>query len=108
MLIQPVIMVLLFGGVVSNTPRHVAWAVLDRDGTEPARRLAEEIATTGYFSPPREVHSYAEAERLIGRGEVPATLVVPETFRRDAARGAARVQLLRRQRVVSAARAARS
>jgi ABC-2 type transport system permease protein len=94
MLIQPVIMVLLFGGVVSNTPRHVAWAVLDRDGTEPARRLAEEIATTGYFSPPREVHSYAEAERLIGRGEVLATLVVPETFRREAARGAARVQLL--------------
>ena len=31
MLVQPVIMVLLYGGVIQNTPRHVPWGVIDRD-----------------------------------------------------------------------------
>jgi ABC-2 type transport system permease protein len=94
MLIQPVIMVLLFGGVVSNTPRHVPWAVLDRAQTEASRRLVAEIATTGYFLPPRAVGSYDEAHARLARGHALAVLVVPETFGHDAATRQARVQLL--------------
>jgi ABC-2 type transport system permease protein len=94
MLIQPVIMVLLFGGVVSNTPRHVPWAVLDRAQTDASRRLAAEIATTGYFLPPERVWSYAEAHTRLAHGRAVAVLVVPETFGRDAAGRRARVQLL--------------
>jgi ABC-2 type transport system permease protein len=95
MLIQPVVMVLLYGGVVSNTPAHTPWAVLDRAQTETSRRLVEAIQTTGYFVPPRPVSSYREAEALLARGRVTATLVVPEDFERDLERGRnARVQLL--------------
>jgi ABC-2 type transport system permease protein len=94
MLVQPLIMVLLFGGVVSNTPRHVPWSVLDRDRTEASRRLVEAVATTDYFLPPTSVQSYAEAEAKLRRGAALAVLVIPETFRRDAADGHARVQLL--------------
>jgi ABC-2 type transport system permease protein len=94
MLVQPVIMVLLFGGVVSNTPANTPWAVLDRSATEASRRLAEAIQTTGYFVPPRVVYSYAEAEELLERGRVVAALVVPYDFGRASARGAAQVQLL--------------
>jgi ABC-2 type transport system permease protein len=92
--VQPVIMVLLFGGVTSNTPAHTPWAVLDRSGTATSRRLVENIETTGYFVPPRTVFSYREAETLVARGAALAVLVVPDSFERDAARGGARVQLL--------------
>jgi ABC-2 type transport system permease protein len=94
MLVQPVIMVLLFGGVVSNTPAHVPWGVLDRDQSEASRRLVQEIATTEYFLPPVAVASYAEAEKRLERRGVAAVLVVPSEFRREAALGRARVQLL--------------
>src|SRR5262249_33266697 len=94
MLIQPVIMVLLFGGVTSNTPAHTPWAVLDRRATETARRLVEAVQTTGYFVPPVSVFSYAEAEALLARGGAVGALVVPDDFERDVARGRGRVQLL--------------
>jgi ABC-2 type transport system permease protein len=94
MVLQPIIMTLLFGGVVSNTPAHTPWAVLDRSDTETTRRLVSSIQTTGYFVPPRVVFSYAEGEALLERGRAVAVLVVPDTFERDAARGRATVQLL--------------
>jgi ABC-2 type transport system permease protein len=94
MLVQPLIMVLLFGGVVSNTPANVPWGVLDRDRSEMSRRLVEEIANTEYFLRPVPVSSYAEAERRLERRGLSAVLVVPSDFRRDAALGRARVQLL--------------
>ena len=94
MLVQPVIMVLLFGGVVSNTPANTRWAVLDRTGSETSRRLVEAIQTTGYFVPPRAVYSYREAETLLARGGAIAVVVVPDDFERDLGRGQARVQLL--------------
>jgi ABC-2 type transport system permease protein len=94
MLIQPVIMVLLFGGVVSNTPRHVPWAVLDRAQTDTSRRLLAEIAHSGYFLPATPVRSYAEGQRRLELGRAVAVLVVPETFGRDAVERRAQVQLL--------------
>jgi ABC-2 type transport system permease protein len=94
MLIQPVIMVLLFGGVVSNTPAHTPWIVLDRSGTETSRRLVEAVQTTGYFVPPTPAFSYAQAEALLARGRAIAALVVPDDFERDVAHGGGRVQLL--------------
>jgi ABC-2 type transport system permease protein len=94
MLVQPVIMVLLYGGVIQNTPRHVPWGVIDRDQTEASRRLVEEIATTDYFRPPVPLASYDDAERRLRYRSVSAVLVVPSDFRRDAAAGRARVQLL--------------
>jgi len=92
--IQPIVMILLFGGALTYTPRHVPWAVLDRDGTALSRRLVEDIGATSYFLAPRWVHSYAEGEALLARRAALALVVVPETFERDAMRGQGRVQLL--------------
>ena len=54
----------------------------------------EDVATTGYFLPPRPVAGYAEGERLLARGAALAMIVVPDDFDRDLARGRGRVQLL--------------
>jgi ABC-2 type transport system permease protein len=94
MLIQPVIMTVLFGSVVSNTPANTPWAVLDRSRIETSRRLVEAIQTTGYFVPPQPVFSYGQAESLLARGEAVAVLVIPDDFERELGRGQARVQLL--------------
>ncbi len=92
--LQPIMMLLLFGLVLSNKPANVPWAVLDRSGTPMSRRLVEEIRTTGYFLPPQPIESYARARTLLRGGQALAVLVVPEHFRRDVERARPRVQLL--------------
>jgi ABC-2 type transport system permease protein len=92
--LQPVMMLLLFGLVLSNKPANVPWAVLDRSATPASRRLVEDVRATGYFLLPQPIASYAAARARLRAGRVLAVLVVPEHFRRDVERGRPRVQLL--------------
>jgi len=91
---QPIMMLILFGVALSNKPANVPWAVLDRSQTALSRRLVAEISATGYFRPPRPIESYGEARRLLRGNRALAVLVVPTDFRRDVARDRPRVQLL--------------
>jgi len=91
---QPIMMLLLFGGALSYTPADVPWAVLDRSASAESRRFVENVYSTGYFLPPRAVHSYAEGRELLRREDVLALVVVPKDFRRDFERGRPEVQLL--------------
>jgi len=91
---QPIMMVVLFGWVLSNEPVDVPWAVLDRSGTAVSRRLVDDVVATGYFLPPARVTSYAAGRALLVRQDALALLVVPEDYRRDVERGRVRVQLL--------------
>ena len=92
--LQPIMMLLLFGLVLSNKPQNVPWAVLDRNATPTSRRLIEDVRATGYFLVPQSIASYAEARARLRAGRVLAVLVVPEHFRRDVERSRPRVQLL--------------
>jgi len=91
---QPIIMLLLYGYGLSNTPANVPWAVLDRSQTAPSRRLVREIERSGYFLPPTTIASYDQGHDLLRRGRALAVLVVPPSFRRDLQDGQPRVQLL--------------
>ena len=91
---QPVMMFLLMGFALSNTPTHVRWAVLDQSNTTLSRRLLREIETSGYFDPPRSVWSHESGERLLKRGDALAFVVIPQDFRRDIERGRPQVQVL--------------
>ena len=93
-LMQPVMMLVIFGMVLSNKPANVPWAVIDRSAAASARRLVAEVQATGYFRPPRTIASYDEARDLLQRGEALAVLVIPEDFARDVERGRPRAQLL--------------
>jgi ABC-2 type transport system permease protein len=92
--VQPLVMLLLFGGALSNEPANVSWAVLDQSRTEVSRRLLSDVQSTGYFHEPRAVVSQREGEDLLRRGQALAFLVIPRDFRRDALRGGPEVQLL--------------
>ena len=91
---QPIMMLTIFGVALSNKPANVPWAVLDRSGGEAARQLVEDVQATGYFLPPVRVAGYGEGRALLRRGSTLAVLVIPEEFRRDVERGRPRVQLL--------------
>jgi ABC-2 type transport system permease protein len=92
--VQPLVMLVLFGGALSNKPANVPWAVLDQSQSQISRRLVEEIESTGYFLAPGAVSSQAEGEARLVRGTALAFLVIPQEFRRDALRGGPEVQLL--------------
>lgn len=91
---QPIVILLLFGWIISNTPRNVPWLLLDRSETALSRRLVADLEATGYFLPPERAASYADARRRMRRGEALAALVVPADFARAALRGRAQIQLL--------------
>jgi len=91
---QPIMMLLLFGLALSNTPANVPWAVLDHSQTGASRRFLAAVQSTGYFTPPVAVSGYAEGRRLLQRGRVVALVVVPADFRRRAARDRAQAQVL--------------
>lgn len=91
---QPLMMLLLFGLALSNTPANVPWALLDQSHTAHSRRFVESIQATGYFLPPIPVVSHAEGRHLLRRGRAVAFVVIPPEFRRALVRGAPRVQLL--------------
>jgi ABC-2 type transport system permease protein len=91
---QPIMMLVIFGVALSNKPANVPWAVLDRSGGEAARRFVEDVQATGYFLPPVRLAGYDDGHALLRRGKTLAVLVIPEEFRRDLERGSPRVQLL--------------
>ena len=92
--IQPWMMFLVFGVIISNEPADVRWSVLDQSQTALSRRVVEQIQATGYFVSPVRETSYAAARERLRSGEALAVLVIPPSLARDAERGAARVQLL--------------
>ena len=92
--IQPWIMFLLFGFVLSNRPANVPLGVLEQSHSALSRRIVQEVQATGYFRPPVRVASYEEAHAKLRSGKLLAVLVLPQSLARDAERGGARVQLL--------------
>ena len=54
-LMQPIMMFVLFGFVLSNKPANVPWGVIDRSASALSRRLVADVQATGYFLPPRPV-----------------------------------------------------
>ncbi|MFN8544377.1 MAG: ABC transporter permease [Candidatus Binatia bacterium] len=93
-LMQPFMMLALYGSAISNTPANVPWAVLDRSQTVVSRRLVRDIAATGYFLEPRRVASYEAAQALLQHARALAVVVIPPEFRRAVEQGRPEVQLL--------------
>jgi ABC-2 type transport system permease protein len=93
-LIQPIMMLLLFGYALSNKPAHVPWVVLDQSRTSASRGFLEAVQSTGYFVAAEAVESYDAGQTALRRGNAVAFVVVPVDFRRDIERGRPQVQVL--------------
>jgi len=91
---QPLMMLFLFGVVLSNRPANVPWGVIDRSHSAVSRRLISQIQASGYFLPVTPVASYDVARHGLHDGSLLAVVVIPDDFHRRAISGAPDIQLL--------------
>ena len=86
-LLQPVIMLLLFGYALTTDVKHTPTAVWDQDNSAASRALVERFRQSQYFDPDFYVTSYEEIERLIDGGRAKTALIIPAGYATDLQRG---------------------
>jgi ABC-2 type transport system permease protein len=83
----PLIQLVLFGLAINTDPKRLPAAVLLADNGPHGRTLLQALRNTEYFRFVRQVHSEAEADAVLQRGEVLFVVTVPQSFTRDLLRG---------------------
>lgn len=91
----PALQLALFGYAIQTEVRHLPTVVLDESRTGESRQFVHALLNTGNFDLARVVQGRDELERILGRGEARAAVVLPPDFERDIKRGrTARVQVI--------------
>lgn len=83
----PLIQLTLFGFAINSDPKHLPAAVVLADNGPQGRTLLSAIRNSGYFEFVRQVHTEAEGQRLLARGEVQFVINIPAEFSRELLRG---------------------
>lgn len=83
----PILQLVLFGFAINSDPKHLPTAVLLADRGPQARTMLHAIRNSDYFEFVKQVHTEAEADDLLARGEVQFVITIPENFTRDLLRG---------------------
>ncbi len=86
-LLQPVIMLLLFGYALTTDVKHTPMAVWDQDNSPASRALVERFRQSQYFDATHYVGHYAEIERLIDGGQVKTAIIIPPGYADDLQQG---------------------
>jgi ABC-2 type transport system permease protein len=83
----PALQLALFGYAIQTEVRHLPTVVLDESRTGESRQFVHALLNTGNFDLARVVEGRDELERILGRGEARAAVVIPPDFERDIKRG---------------------
>lgn len=86
-LLQPVIMLLLFGYALTSDVKHTPLVVWDQDKSTASRRLVQRFQQSQYFDPKTYVNTYEEIEWAIDGNQAKAALVIPSEYAADLQRG---------------------
>ncbi len=90
----PLTQLILFGYAINSDPRHLPTAILSGDNSVFSRSIVSAMQTSTYFDVVREIHSRAEAGKMLENGDVQFVLTIPELFGRRLIRGERPVLLL--------------
>ena len=91
----PALQLALFGYAIQTEVRHLPTVVLDESRTGESRQFVHALLNTGNFDLARVVQGRDELERILGRGDARAAVVIPPDFERDIKRGrTARAQVI--------------
>jgi len=82
-----VVQLMLFGYAINGDPKHLPTAVLLADNSQQGRSLLSALKNSDYFNFVRELHTEAEADAALARGEVQFVVSIPENFGRNLLRG---------------------
>jgi ABC-2 type transport system permease protein len=85
-------LLIFFGYAITYDVKNIEMAVLDQSNTSRSRALIESFESSGYFRTVRYLSRYAEADRILGRGEARLIVVIPPGFDQELA-GARRAPL---------------
>jgi ABC-2 type transport system permease protein len=83
----PLLQLTLFGFAINSDPKNLPAVVLSADQGPFSRTLVWAMRHSGYFAIVQEVHSEAEAARLIQLGDVQFVVNIPVDFSRRLLRG---------------------
>jgi len=83
----PVVQLMLFGYAINGDPKQLPTAVLLADTSQQGRSLLSALKNSDYFRFVRELHTEAEADAALARGEVQFVVTIPENFGRNLLRG---------------------
>ncbi len=94
-LLQPLVMLLIFGWALSLDVDHIPTYIYDADQTPESRSLIRDFQGSQYFDVRDLVHSYHPIEQAIDKRDCLLGVVIPEHFGRDLGeKRTAQVQLL--------------
>ncbi len=94
-LVQPIMMLFLFGYAINTTVDHIATVVADETRDQRSRDFVRAAVNTGYFDVVADVPDARAARAAIDSGEAKVAFVIPPTFGADTLAGQpAQVQAL--------------
>jgi ABC-2 type transport system permease protein len=83
----PALQMALFGYAIQTEVRHLPTIVLDESRSAESRQFIHALLNTGNFDLHGFVQGRDEIERVLGRGDARAAVVIPPDFERDIKRG---------------------
>jgi ABC-2 type transport system permease protein len=94
-LLQPLVMLLIFGWALSLDVDRIPTYVYDMDRTPESRDLIRNFEGSHYFQVIEQVHGYSPIEKAVNKRTCLIALVIPKDFAKDVnLKRAAQVQLL--------------
>ena len=78
----PILQLVLFGYAINSDPKSLPTAVVDYDKSEFSRSIVRGLENTRYFAMTSSPQSEMEADRLLSRGDVQFSIVIPSDFSR--------------------------
>lgn len=94
-LLQPFVMLLLFGWALSMDVDHIPTYVYDHDHSPQSRELIQQFSGSRFFDIKAQVQDYRAIEQAIDRREILIGLVIPDDFSKNLGIGKpAQIQLL--------------
>ena len=89
----PLMLLVLFGWVLTLDVEHLTMIVYDQDHTQPSRQLVDRFARSRYFDVVAFAGRLTDVEQALDGGRARVALVVPRNFARDLERGQGEVRL---------------
>jgi ribosome-dependent ATPase len=83
----PILLMIVFGYVISLDVEHLPFAVLDFDGTPASRDYIDSFRGSIYFDEKAPIPNYLELDRRLRNGELRIALEIPPAFQKDLQRG---------------------
>lgn len=85
--VQPLVLLIIYGYAINFDLKNLALAVYDQDHTAASRALLRDLDSSTYFEITHRLESHSQIPLLLDRGAVRLALVIPPGFGRDLANG---------------------